>query len=102
MLAQMTLPRSSQKRLFREMIIVTWGTLFFLFLAATLGLPGDSKATRPGSAWAETQAPSLTPFAESLRRLETAASREAPPAAHVGFPELAHVCETTRFYLAMP
>lgn len=59
-----TLSRISPKRLFTEALIVAGGAVFFLFLAATLGLPGETRSPRPNSAWAGTQPVSRVGSAE--------------------------------------
>ena len=93
MLASTTLLRNSRKRLFREALIVAGGTVFFLCLAATLGLPGDKQSPDPNSAWAVTQSVSRVGSAKPYPRWEADSPRFAPPRTHVELPGLAHASE---------
>jgi len=68
MLLQTTLLRASPKGLFREAVVVTGGTLFFLFLAATLGLPEGRPSPHQSSAWGGTQAVNHATSSEGSRR----------------------------------
>ena len=91
--AYRTLSLISLKRLFREALIVAGGTVFFLCLAATLGLPGDKQSPDPNSAWAGTQSVARVGSAEPYPRREADSPRLAPPRTHVELPGLAHASE---------
>jgi len=76
------------KRLAAALIRVASGSLFFVFLAATLGLPGGNRSPHPRSALAGSQPARGTGAARPARRLPRGVPRSACLATHAGVSEL--------------
>ncbi len=83
-----TVYRIRVKRLVAALIRVAGGSLFFVFLAATLGLPGGNRSPHPRSALAGSELARGAGAVRPARRLPRGVPRSACLATHARVSEL--------------
>ena len=85
------------KRFAAALIRVASGSLFFVFLAATLGLPGEKRPAHSGLALAGTQPARRAGSARLLRRLPRDVPRLASLAIHAEVSESGYPFEVAEY-----
>ena len=91
------LSRIRVKRLAAALVRVAGGSLFFVLLAATLGLPGEKRSPHSGSALAGTQLARRVGSTRLLRRLPRDVPRLASLAIHAEVSEPGHPFEVAEY-----